>query len=141
MKKWHLDKMDDLMCEWAYNYLKRRFNLPLRTSFTSHYDACTALLNDLQGNEAKELLLNKMRDAWRQKQHRDKQGKRGRKSCSFILSTTALNKLHTLAKGLGAPINETLERVINETYLADKELKKQARKKSPFTSSHTLRDR
>ena len=118
------------MCGWAYEYLRRRYPLPANPP-RGAYHACLEFLDKLYDSD-RELLLRKMKMAWRQKEYRDRQRAYHKKPCSFILSKTSLKTLKGLAKGLNSSLNDTLERIINETYHEDKERKKQARQKSPF---------
>ncbi|HTF84959.1 MAG TPA: hypothetical protein VL987_10275 [Cellvibrio sp.] len=118
------------MCRWAYEYLRRRYTLPANPP-RGAYIACVEFLNTLYDSD-RELLLRKMKMAWRQKEYRDRQRAHKKKPCSFILSETSLKILKGLAKGLNSSYNDTLERIIKETYHEDKERRKQARKKSPF---------
>lgn len=131
-KTWTIDQTNPIMCEWAYKYLYNHFDLPPRVPFQNDYWECVEFFRTL-GSESQKLLTIKMQAAWRQKQHRDKQSNQGRKPCSFILSSGSLIELKKLAKDFGEPLNTTLERIINGTYLEDKENKKLTRKNTKLT--------
>ena len=130
-KPWIIDPTNPSMCKWAYKYLRNRYDMPPSVISENDYYECTRLLNTL-GSDRHDLLLRDMQTAWRQKQHREKQKLQGKTPCSFILSNGAIRELGRLSKSLDASINETLERIIHQTYIDDKERKKQRRQKSPF---------
>jgi hypothetical protein len=134
-KKWTIDQNDPVMCDWAFRYLQRSFRLPDVLNQANPCSTIYAVLNNLPTKDARELLLKKMGDAWRQKEYRDKQKKHDRKSCSYILSVSTLKQLNKLKNDCNLTINETLELVINQTYLAVRNQKKRPRKQSSHTQA------
>lgn len=131
-KEWSLSPDDPVMCAWAYRYLKKRFDKVERRFIDDDYSASFRFMENRSSEEARKLLREEMQRAWRQKMYKEREKKKGKMPCSFILSKLALKNLDILAKGLNSSLNDTLERVINETYHEDKERRKQARQKSPF---------
>lgn len=129
MKKqpWMIDLNNPDMCAWAYSYLRRRFSLPPKGQWESEGAFCCNLLNNPPNAVTRFELETNMQGAWRQKKHRDNQKRKGKKPCSFTLSNNAIRELDRLAKGLGESINETLERLIHQTYIIDKEQKRQTK--------------
>lgn len=105
------------MCEWAYLYLIRLFNMFSKEIWEDNYKFCMRVLDNQSGIVNKENLLKNMQAAWRQKNYRERQKSEGKKPCSFILSSAVLRELDWLASQSRASINETLEGIIHQNYI------------------------
>ena len=112
-----VDIKDAEQIEWIREYLEKhaagRYFIQTNESNVQigWYNSLTPFVeSDLQ------LLNNRMRSAWRQKQFRSKQN--GKKTYSFVMSVNIEKQLKTLAGSKGE-IRQTLERLINERFAAE----------------------
>jgi len=145
---WRIEPENMEMCKWACVYLFRRFGMLFpRMMRENDYGYCTRVINQQKGNDRDNLLKN-MQAAWRQKKYKKEQMLKGKVPCSFMLSASTLKNLDRLTTSFGETVNVTLESIINETYLVDKENKKQQlakkqqlKKAAPATPALSYRER
>lgn len=123
-----IDRNNDMQVKWIENYLRNQsYNIQesLRMEIYEYIER--GRVSAIRSADL-ELLITKMRGAWRQKIYRDNQKSNGKRACSFTLSNRSLRHLNKLAKDIGAPINSTLEEIIEDTYLRNKEMQQISRK-------------
>lgn len=102
--------------EWAKNYLANRIP-PQYQDFRSA-DPIKMIFKQLENSDSNELLRRKMKAAWDQKLTR--KNNKHKASCLFVISKKAKNRLLWLSKQLKKSQSETLEIILNETFLHQK---------------------
>lgn len=92
--------------EWAINYL----NSKGETIRSNKYEELSIWADEIEDTAHNELLIRKMKSAWRQAKLRSKD--KEKKSYSFILKTETKNQLDNLSKTNKKTLSETLEEII-----------------------------
>lgn len=108
-----LNGHDKKQMEWAWRHFgSRRIDIPQCTADTSH-GAVVSWLENLPNNADSRELLRNARNAWRQKECRQKNG---RKPYNFLLATSAHSDLKKLAslRGKDTTMTAVLELLIAE---------------------------
>lgn len=113
-----LNKKDEKQCTWAFDYLRKNqtphgFIQPKSTS-EQYYLIVSSLELLFPHPDTKKLCLIKMKKAWSQKKHRDKQV--GKKAYNIVMGVDVKEKLDRLAKHHNRNINETLEQLVAQEF-------------------------
>jgi hypothetical protein len=116
---WLDDKNEDYLI-LAVNYLIEKGGLKIddrgqRASLKEHLDNYNQRIfpHSFYDDEKKEKLIKKMKAALNQRENRSKLKSKHKKAYSFVMDNSIQGKLKQLAGD--CPINETLERLINDT--------------------------
>lgn len=110
---------------WAFDYLVKNNAISFHEEFKEH-KKIGSYISNFRYTADTELLLNKMYAALAQRKQRAK--RKDTKAYNFVMSTDVKNRLDSLAKELGKPLNETLESIIKEEYQKLRQIKEDARK-------------
>ncbi|MGE4404279.1 hypothetical protein [Pseudomonas sp.] len=131
IREW-LDADNRAQHKWAMAHLQRKGEIVRRT----HQSDFRNLLDwgySLKRSAKNELLIRKMKDAWRQKAYRDRQ--ESKKPCTLVLSLETKAMLDKLAELQGASISQTVESLIRRE--ANRRAKKTEKKKDPVAQMTT----
>lgn len=114
-KIFSIDSLNQDMCVWALSYLKKLpFNLVRSRGYPTHpYQDVIEILLSIENDGERELILRKMKAAWKQKKLREKGD---RKTCSYLITPQAQQQLAQIAAAKKLPINKTLETIIKKAY-------------------------
>lgn len=133
-QKWGIDLNDAEMCEWAYRYLRIRFQLPPNAYQVNLHQLFWDALNAWGTEDARKLLLLNMQNAWRQEKNRLKKKKEGKTKRSYDLNNDTLKQLDDLSIDLKLTLSQTLEEIIKQAYNNQQAKKK---RKTPNPTSTT----
>ncbi|MCQ3000713.1 hypothetical protein NLO98_13215 [Pseudomonas syringae] len=124
-----LNLLDQEQPRWAIDYLIAKGVIASKIRLCSPRDTLIEWSESIRNTPFNELLIKKMKAAWRQKRYRD--GLVKKKSYSFILDMKVKDQLDGLARRHKKTISETLEDLINQ---ADLKARKAELKKGPAKS-------
>lgn len=128
-----LDHNDQLMCDWAYEYLKKT----VPSHYQGQYETKLGFCDRFIKNCSDQVFLNKMGNAWRGYKYKAKKRKEGKNSYTFFLSKRSFKSLQKLASDADTSTDEALEMMINgmyRYYRDQKTLTRSSKKKKPTTS-------
>ena len=114
-----LDKKNKNQCTWAWEYITNsktssipHWFIPSPSGNEMEHESTIATFDIWQApTDTKKLFMIKMKKAWSQKKHRDKN--KNKKPYSIVMSKDIKQKLDKIAKYNKAPKNEVVERLIN----------------------------
>lgn len=104
-----LDVDNTAQHKWAIAHLQRKGEVVQR-KYQSNYKNLLDWGYALRRSAKNELLIRKMKDAWRQKAYRDRQD--SKKPCTLVLSIEAKDMLDKLAELNSSNISQTVEKLI-----------------------------
>lgn len=119
-----IDKNDYPQQTWAYEYLQRKGRID-REYRSSTYEYLLREGRNLEKSDAGQSLLDKMKNAWRQKKYRSPD--KGRKACTFKLETGVKKELSSLARRNRTNETSLLTTLISDESQALTELQKELR--------------
>jgi len=129
---------------WCINYLaKRQVHVPSQHPQTNSCitkDCLQYKLEELNTTAEGREIVRKMRGAWSQNKFRNKRGKR---SYSFVMSTSIQTQLSYLSEQIETPLGETLELIISGLYEETSQrikLEKENSKKQKKLKQQKLKD-
>ena len=106
-----VDKNDYLQQMWAHEYLQAKGHIEQKRRASTH-EYLLGVGRNLEGSDAGQGLIGKMKNAWRQKKYRSPD--KGRKACTFKLETGVKKELSSLARR-----NRTNETSLLSTLISD----------------------
>ncbi|RQG02585.1 hypothetical protein IPC234_27300 [Pseudomonas aeruginosa] len=108
IREW-LDVDNPVQHKWAIAHLQRKGEV-IQRKYQSDFKNLLDWGYTLRRSAKNELLIRKMKDAWRQKAYRDRQD--SKKPCTLVLSIEAKEMLDQLAELNGMSISQTVEKLI-----------------------------
>ena len=120
--------------KWVTSHLFRKGEI-VKRNHASDFKNLLDWSYTLRRSAKNELLIRKMKEAWRQKSYRDRQQELSRKPCSILLSLETKGLLDELAVMQGTSISQTIEGLIKRE--AARRLKKEGKAARPATQKST----
>lgn len=125
-----IDLTNPEMKTWVYSYLVKKNILFAIPNYASE-DHSTIIMDQLQefirddtSTADRELLVRKMKTAWRQKEFRKSKKRKNESQYSFTLPIKNSRMLTTLAKRKGLSRSDTIKALIEAEYRSDQVIKR-----------------
>jgi hypothetical protein len=128
---WFKREDEEARCNFSWDWIKRNntFSTWGQSSFCNHQELLLFFDQAPLSEEAKILMVEKIKKAWNQKKYRE--NLKGKKQCNLVLSNESIKLLDQLGKKYDLTRAELIEVLIkmeakNETYLTEKLQRRQA---------------